>query len=430
MTTALIGFCFVLLLALAGLPIALSMLAVGFVGFAYVVDWMPAMAMTGQIAWETTQNYGLSVLPLFILMGNFLNQGRLSTELYEASNAFVGHHRGGLAMATIIACGGFSAVCGSSLATAATMSKVSMPSMRNYRYADSLAAGSVAAGGTLGILIPPSTVFVIYGILTQSDIGKLFAAGILPGIVAIALYCMAIWLMVRMNAALGPPGARTSWPMRLHALGRIWGILVLFVLVIGGIYIGAFTPTEAAGIGAFGAFLFILLRKDFSWRSLRVVAIETARTTSVMFLVLIGALVFSNFINVAGMSAALGNLLQGLQVAPVVVILAILGIYLILGCVFESMSMVLLTVPVFFPVIQQHGIDAIWFGVLVVIATEISLITPPVGLNVFVIKGIYKEIETITIFRGVMPFVIADLVLVALIVTFPSIALVLPSNMK
>jgi C4-dicarboxylate transporter, DctM subunit len=430
MATALVGFGVVLLLALAGLPIALAMLAVGFAGFAYVVDWAPALAMTGHIAWETTLNYGLSVLPLFILMGNLLNQGRLSSDLYEASNAFVGHHRGGLAMATIIACGGFSAVCGSSLATAATMSKVSMPSMRKYGYADGLAAGAVAAGGTLGILIPPSTVFVIYGILTQSDIGKLFAAGILPGILAIALYCLAIAVVVRIDPTAGPPGARTPWQLRLRALGRVWGIVALFTLVIGGIYIGAFTPTEAAGIGAFGAFLFVLLRNGFSWRMLRDVAIESARTTAVMFLVLIGALIFSNFINVAGMSTALGDFIQGLRVAPLVVIIVILGIYLILGCVFESMSMVLLTVPVFFPIVQQLGIDVIWFGVLVVIATEISLITPPVGLNVFVIKGIYKDIETMTIFRGVMPFVVADMVLVALVIAFPAIALFVPSSMK
>jgi C4-dicarboxylate transporter, DctM subunit len=430
MTISLIGFGLVLLLALAGLPIALSMLAVGFAGFAYVIDWSPALAMTGQIAWETTLNYGLSVLPLFILMGNFLNQGRLSTELYEASNAFVGHHRGGLAMATVIACGGFSAVCGSSLATAATMAKVSMPPMRQFRYADGLAAGAIAAGGTLGILIPPSTVFVIYGILTQSDIGKLFAAGVLPGILAVALFCAAIAIVVRVNPAAGPPGIRASWRERLRALGRIWGIVAIFALVIGGIYVGAFTPTEAAGIGAFGAFVFVVSRTGFSWRSLRAVAIETARTTSVMFLVLIGALVFSNFINVAGMSLALGDFVRGLQVGQVGIILTIIAIYLVLGCVFESMSMILLTVPVFFPIVQQQGIDPIWFGVIVVVATEISLITPPVGLNVFVIKGIYRDIETTAIFRGVMPFVIADFILVGLIIAVPGIATLLPSFMK
>lgn len=430
MTISLLGFGFVLLLALAGLPIALSMLAVGFLGFAWVVDWAPALAMTGQIAWETTLNYGLSVLPMFILMGNFLNQGRLSAELYEASNAFVGHYRGGLAMATIIACGGFSAVCGSSLATAATMSKVSMPPMRNFGYGDGLAAGSVAAGGTLGILIPPSTVFVIYGILTQSDIGKLFAAGVLPGIFAVALFCAAIAVVVRFNPAAGPPGMRTPWNQRLRALGRIWGMLAIFVLVIGGIYIGAFTPTEAAGIGAFGAFVFVVSRVGFSWRALRFVAIETARTTSVMFVVLIGALVFSNFINVAGMSSALGEFVRGLDIGRTGIVLTILLIYLILGCVFESMSMVLLTVPVFYPIVQQHGIDPIWFGVIVVVGTEISLITPPVGLNVFVIKGIYRELDTMTIFRGVMPFVLADFLLIALIVALPEIATWLPSHMK
>jgi C4-dicarboxylate transporter, DctM subunit len=430
MTAALIGFALVLMLSLVGLPIAFSMLTVGVVGFAQISGWSPALAMAGQIAWETTLNYGLSVLPLFILMGNFLNQSHLSRELYDASNAFLGHRRGGLAMATIVACGGFSAVCGSSLATAATMAKVALPSMRKYGYADSLATGAIAAGGTLGIIIPPSTAFVIYGILTQSDIGKLFAAGILPGIMAIVLHCCAIWFLVRLKPALGPPAERASWAARGRALARVWGVVALFVVVIGGIYLGAFTPTEAAGIGAFGAFLFVLLRTGFSWRLLRVVAIETARTTSVMFLVLMGALIFSNFINIAGMSTALGVWIKGVSPSPIVVILAILAVYFVLGCVFESLSMILLTVPVFYPIVQQLGLDAIWFGVLVVVATELSLITPPVGLNVYVIKGLFKEIDTITMFRGVMPFVLVDLVRLGLLVAFPAMALLLPSLMR
>lgn len=429
MTLALIGFGIVLFLSLLGLPIAFAMLAVGFFGFAHVTAFGPAMAMTGQIAYETTINYGLSVLPLFILMGNFLNQARLSSELYDASNAFLGHRRGGLAMATIVACGGFSAICGSSLATAATMAKVSIPSMRKYGYNDGLAAGSVAAGGTLGILIPPSTVFVLYGIMTQTDIGKLFASGILPGILTIVLYCIAIAIVVKVRPALGPPGEKFTWPQRLYALRNVWGVLALFILVIGGLYVGAFTPTEAAGIGAFGGFLFALLRGGLTWSSLLHVTIETARTTATLFMVLIGALVFSNFINVAGMSTALAQWLEGLNVPPLMVIVWILVIYLVLGCVFESISMVLLTVPVFFPIVQHLGFDPIWFGVIVVVATEVSLITPPVGLNVYVLKGVYRDIPTSTMFKGVMPFIGADFVRLTLLVLFPAISLWLPSFM-
>ena len=309
------------------------------------------------------------------------------------------------------------------------MAKVSIPSMRKYGYADDLATGAVAAGGTLGILIPPSTVFVIYGILTQSDIGKLFAAGIVPGILTIALYCAAIWLVVTLHPRKGPPGVRTEWPGRLRALARVWGVVALFILVIGGLYVGAFTPTEAAGIGAFGAYLFVLLRNGFSWRSLMDVSVETARTTAVMFVILIGAIVFSNFVNVAGMSAALADWINGLNVHPLVVVLWILIIYLILGCVFESLSMVLLTVPVFFPIISHLGLDPIWFGVIVVIVTEVALITPPVGLNVYVLKGIYRDIPTGVMFRGVLPFICADVVRLTLIVLLPGLSLWLPSQM-
>lgn len=430
MEIALIGFVAIIALSLVGLPIAFAMVLVGFTGFASVVGWMPALAMSGQIAWDTALSYDLSVLPLFILMGNFLNQARLSGDLYDASNAFLGHRKGGLAMATIVACGGFSAICGSSLATAATMAKVSIPSMRKYGYADSLAAGSVAAGGTLGILIPPSTVFVIYGILTQSDIGKLFAAGILPGILTVVLYCLAIAVVVYFKPALGPRGDKVAWRGRLRALSRVWGVIALFTLVIGGLYAGAFTPTEAAGIGAFGAFLFVLMRNGFSLAAMVSVTVETARTTAVMFAVLIGALMFSNFINVAGLSTALGEFVLGLGLSPVMIIVAIVFIYFLLGCVFESLSMILLTVPIFFPIVQALGLDPIWFGVIVVVATEVGMITPPVGLNVYVLKGVFKDLVTTDIFRGVMPFIGADIVRLVLLIAFPAISLWLPSLMK
>jgi tripartite ATP-independent transporter DctM subunit len=430
MTISLIGFAVLLLLLFLGVPIALGMVLVGFVGFAILIGVDPAMAMTGQIAYETSLSYGLSVLPLFILMGNLINQSRLSEDLYDASNAFLGHRRGGLAMATIVACGGFSAVCGSSLATAATMAKVSMPSMRRYGYADSLASGSIAAGGTLGILIPPSVIMVIYGIMTNTDIGKLFAAGLLPGALAVSLYMAAVWLVTTINPALGPRGERKTMRERLNALKGVYGVLLLFIVVMGGIYAGVFTPTEAAGIGAFGAFVSTVLRRMLTWQGLINSLLESARTTSLMFLVLIGAIVFSNFVNVAGMPRALSEWIIGLNVSPLMVVVWMLVIYFLLGCVLESLSMVLLTVPVFFPIVQQLGLDPVWFGIIVVVAVEISLITPPVGLNVFVLKGVLEDVPTGTIFRGVTPFILADLVRLAILVLVPGITLLLPSFMK
>ena len=410
-----------------------------------------ALANVGQTAFDAAINYELSVVPLFVLMGNFVTRARLSEELYTASNAFLGHRRGGLAMATIVACGGFSAVCGSSLATAATMSKVAMPSMRRYGYDDGLAAGAIAAGGTLGILIPPSVLLVIYGILTQTSIGKLFAAGVLPGIVGVAFYMLAVRAAITLRPALGPRGERTEWPGRLRALRDVWGVLTLFVFVMGGIYGGVFSPTEAAGIGAAGAFLFAVTRRSMDLRGFFDVLMESAATTAMLFTVLIGALVFANFINVTDFPQTLLGIAANFAESPWLVLAAILLIYILLGCVFESLSMILLTVPIFFPLIQEMGpgfvppfwhlldpavgagpgLDptevAVWFGIVVVVITEISLITPPVGLNVFVLRGVLPDVRTTTIFRGVTAYWIADLFRLALIVGVPSLSLLLAS---
>ena len=426
MTTSLIGFGVLLVLVFMRIPIAFAMAIVGVVGFALLVNWDASFALIGQTIFGTALTYELSVLPLFILMGNFVNRAGLSRELYDASHAFLGHMRGGLAMATIVACGGFSAICGSSLATAATMSKVAMPSMRRYGYADSLATGSIAAGGTLGILIPPSVILVIYGILTETSIGKLFAAGVLPGLLGVLCYVGAIRLVIGRKPELGPPAERTDWPGRFRALWGVGGVVVLFVLVMGGIYAGLFTPTEAAGIGAFGAFVFALYRRALTWRILREVLTESARTTAMLFTVLFGALLFANFVNTAGLPSALISLASGFDVPPFVVIAIILAIYIVLGCVFESLSMLLLTVPVFFPLVADLGYDLVWFGIIVVVVTEISLITPPVGLNVFVLRGMLTDVSTGTIFRGVTPFWLADIVRLALLVGIPWISLALP----
>ena len=429
MVDSLIGFAALLALALLRLPIGFGMAIVGFFGFAIYVGWGPALALVGQTTYGTVLNYEYSVLPLFILMGNFVNRAGLSDELYAASHAFLGHLRGGLAMATIVACGGLSAVSGSSLATAATMAKVAMPPMRRYGYADSLATGSIAAGGTLGILIPPSVVLVIYGIITSTDIGKLFIAGIVPGVVSILLYAAAIQIVTRVWPELAPLAERTGWGERLRALRRVWGVLLLFAIVMGGIYGGVFTATEAAGIGASGAFLFALGRRALTLRLLFRVLVESARTSAMMFFVLIGALVFSNFINIAGLPAGLSDWVQSFDVAPIVVILLIAGMYIVLGCVFESFSMMLLTVPTFFPLVTGLGFSPIWFGIFVVVVMEIGLITPPVGINVFVLRAVLPEVSTATIFRGVTPFWITDIGRLTLLIFVPGLAVFLPGLM-
>lgn len=427
--TAAVGVLILLVTILAGVPIAFAMGLSGLAGIVTIIGLKPALAMLGQVAQEAGMSYSLSVVPLFILMGNLVTRAGLSDDLYTASNAWFGHRRGGLAMATVVACGGFSAMCGSSLATAATMAKVSMPPMRKFGYDNALAAGSIAAGGTLGILIPPSVILIIYGLIANQDIGYLFAAGILPGIVGIIGYVLAVSATCAVKPELGPPGERLSFAERIKALSGVWRVLVLFVLVMGGIYAGVFTPTEAAGIGAAGAFAIALIRRALTWSSLFSVLVETAETTAMIFFVLIGALMFSNFVNLAGFPAAMSDWVQGLDLPAAAIMVIILAIYLVLGCVLESLSMVLLTVPIFYPLIQALGFDLIWFGIVVVVVTEISLITPPVGLNVFVLRAVLPDVPTGTIFRGIMPFLAADVVRLGVIVFVPWLSLVLPRLM-
>ncbi|MFM2319991.1 MAG: hypothetical protein RLZZ215_2612 [Pseudomonadota bacterium] len=428
MLVSLVGFAVLLFLIMIRMPIGIAMGLVGFFGFAWLNDWnwTAALSMSARRIIDTSRDYGLTVIPLFILMGNFVTKSGLSHELYRASYAFMGHLRGGLAMATVVACGGFSAICGSSLATAATMSKVSMPPMRKYGYSDSLATASIAAGGTLGILIPPSVILLIYGIMTEQSIRELFAAGFLPGMLGILLYVGAVAWTVWRNPKAGPPGERSSGQQRIEAMKGVWGTLLLFVLVIGGMYVGAFTATEAAGIGAAGAFIIALSRKSINWRTLYEVLTETAHTSASLFFVVIGALIFSNFITRAEFPDYLLQFVQSYNLSPMMVIFMILGIYILLGCILESLSMMLLTVPIFYPLVQSLGFDLVWFGILVVVVTEISLLTPPVGLNVFVLSGVLKDVKTSTIFKGVTPFWIADLIRLTLLTLIPAISLFLP----
>jgi tripartite ATP-independent transporter DctM subunit len=430
MTLSILGFLVLLVLCFLGVPLAISMLLVGAVGFAYVRGWDAAVAMTSQQILDMTMNYGMSVIPLFILMGAFVYRAGLSEELFAAARAWLGHLRGGLAQATIGACGAFSAVCGSSIATAATMAKVSLSPMQRYGYENGFACGTIAAGGTLGILIPPSVPLVIYGILTETDIAKLFIAGVLPGVLLMLMYMGTAWGTVLVD----PQKGRRAEPLpvieRVRSLKNTWAVAVLFLGVLGGMYFGVFTPTEGAGIGATGAFIFMLWRRNSSIRTFKLALVETAHTTAVLLLVGAGALVFNNFLTIAGLTRFLVDWIQALAIPPLGVVLMMCLIYIVLGCIFDSLAMIFLTIPVFFPIIVGLQLDPVWFGIVVAMVVELGLITPPVGINVFVVKALAPGVSTWRIFAGVAPFVLANVACLALIVAFPKISLWLPAFMK
>ncbi|MGH8706770.1 MAG: TRAP transporter large permease [Burkholderiales bacterium] len=430
MTETLVAFAVLLALAFARMPIAFAMLIVGGAGFALKRGWPAAFDQVAQTTFAAGIDYELSVVPLFILMGNFVARAGMSQELFRAAYTFIGHWKGGLAMSTIVACAGFGSICGSSIATAATMSRVAYPPMKKLGYSDKLASASIAAGGTLGILIPPSTIMVIYGIITETNIGRLFAAGVLPGILAVALICVAVRWVVWRDAKAGPAGERSTWAERIAALKGIWGVIVLFALSIGGIYAGFFTATEGAGVGAAGAFVFALARRALTWHVLRDILVESARTTGMLFMILIGALVFANYINFTTLPSDLMGFVEQFSLHPMLVVMSICAIYVILGTAMEELSMILLTVPVFFPLIVALGFDPVWFGILVVVVVEIGLISPPVGMNLFVLSSLLPQVSTPTLFRGVLPFVTADVVRLFILAAFPAISLWLPSVLK
>jgi C4-dicarboxylate transporter, DctM subunit len=427
---ALLGFAAIFALALLRMPLAFSMGLVGVVGIGLTRGWDPAFASTAQVVHETGFAYTLSVIPLFILMGNFVARAGLAHELFAAAYAFIGHFRGGLAHATVAACAGFGAICGSSIATAATMSKVAYPSMKKLGYSDSLATGVMAAGGTLGIMIPPSTIMVIYGIITETNIGKLFAAGVIPGILTALLMMGAIVYMTSKDPEHAPAGKRSTWPERWAALRGIWGVVLLVFVVLGGIYGGLFTATEGAGFGAAGAFIFALARRRLTWKILFQVLVESARTTAMLFTLLIAATVFANFVNFTTMPNDLKEWITHLGLSPVLIITAMMFIYILLGTVMEELTMVLLTIPLFFPIVTELGFDPVWFGVLIVMIVQIGLISPPVGMNLFVINTLLPKVGLGNIFKGCWPFVLVMVFVLGLLIAFPQLSLWLPSLMK
>ena len=430
MIEALLGFAAIFALTLVRMPLAFSMGLVGIAGIGLTRGWDPALASAAQVVHETGFAYTLSVIPLFILMGNFVARAGLAHELFAAANAFIGHYRGGLAHATIAACAGFGAICGSSIATAATMSKVAYPSMKKMGYSDSLATGVMAAGSTLGIMIPPSTIMVIYGIITETNIGKLFAAGVIPGILSALLLMLAVVYITSKDPEHAPPGKRSTWHERWAALRGIWGVVLLVVVVLGGIYGGLFTATEGAGFGAAGAFIFAMARKRLTWKILYQVLVESARTTAMLFTLLIAATMFANFVNFTSMPNDLKDLITNSGLSPIFIITAMMFIYIVLGTVMEELSMVLLTIPLFFPIVTALGFDPVWFGVLIVMIVQIGLISPPVGMNLFVINTLLPKVGLGNIFKGCWPFVVVMIFVLGLLIAFPQLSLWLPSLMK
>jgi tripartite ATP-independent transporter DctM subunit len=426
---AIIGFVVLFVLMLLRVPVGMAMGLVGVSGFAYLNGGGPALKIVGHTSMRTVTDWNFAVIPMFLLMGSFATTSGMSRELFRAGNAFLGHLRGGLGIATIAACGGFAAICGSSVATAATFSRVAYPEMRRYGYPQSFATGVIAAGGTLGIMIPPSTVFAVYGLITEQDVGKLFIAGVVPGILAIAMYMATITAIGVIRPNFLPAGPRSTWRERLEAMRDIWATLILFAFVIGGIYGGLFTATEAAGMGAAGAFIIGVVRRRLSLADIRRSLLEATRTTAAVFTVLIGAILFGYFLTITQTPQNVTAFLTGLGIGKYGVLALIMLMYLVLGCLMDALAMIILTVPIVFPVIVALGFDPIWFGVIIVMTVELGLIHPPVGMNIFVIKSVVEDVKISTIFYGVLPFIITDLIRLVILIAFPIIALWLPSHM-
>jgi C4-dicarboxylate transporter, DctM subunit len=426
---AVIGFLVLFALMLLRVPVGMAMGLVGVTGFGYIVGGAPTLKMIGQTSMRTVTDYTFGVIPMFLLMGAFVTVSGMSRELFRAANTWLGHLRGGLGFATILACGGFAAISGSSVATAATFSTVAYPEMRRYNYPQSFACGVVAAGGSLGAMLPPSTVLAVYGIITEQDIGKLFVAGILPGLLAICMYITTIVIMGLVRPGFLPSGRRAFWKERIASVREVWAPLLLFVFVIGGLYGGVFTPTEAGGMGAGGAFIIGVLRGRLSRKDIRASLLQATRTAAAVFTVLIGALLFGYFLTVTQTPQKITMFLTGLGLGRYGVLALIMLMYLLLGCLMDALAMVILTVPVMFPVILSLGFDPIWFGIIIVMTVELGLIHPPVGMIVFVIKSVVHDVDFLTIFKGVLPFIVTDLIRLTILIAFPIIALYLPSRM-
>jgi tripartite ATP-independent transporter DctM subunit len=430
MTIGILGCVVMTLLLFCSMPVAISMGVVGTVGFALLTTNRAAMAVLSSDLYDTFANYNLTVIPLFVLMGQVAFHAGISGRLFDTANRWMSGLRGGLAMATVGACAAFGAICGSGPATAATMAAVALPEMRKHKYDDALASGTVAAGGTLGMLIPPSVVFIVYGILTEQSIGKLFISGILPGLLMAVLFCGVIYIQCLINPALAPKTARVGWGDRFKSLMGVIETLLLFVFVMGGMFIGWFTPTEGAAMGALGSIIIAVLGGNCSWKMLWTATQETIRTSCMVLVIVAGATIFGHFLAVTGLPTGLAEWLAGLPLPPMVIMALIIFFFLIAGCFVDGLALILLTIPIFYPVVMKLGFNSIWFGVMIVLVTQMGVITPPVGINVYVVSGIDRSLSLQTIFRGALPFLGAIVVTCVMLMLFPSLATWLPSVVK
>ncbi|MCT8973705.1 TRAP transporter large permease [Microbaculum marinisediminis] len=419
---ALVGF------ILIRIPVALAMGIIGFVGYAHYMGFSVSSKMVAGSAFELG-SYMLTVIPLFVLMGNFVASSGLGRDLFRAAYAFIGRMPGGLAISAILASGGFAAISGSSVASAATMAKVSYPPMRSFGYSESFSLATIAAGGTLGILIPPSVVLIIYGILAEQNIAKLFLAGIVPGLLGMVLYTLAVGFVVARDRDAGPRGEYVPWSEKWRALREVWGVIALFVLVMGGLYGGVFTATEGAGIGASGALLLTWIRGAMTLAVLRDAFLGAVRTTGALFPILLGSTILGNFIAMTGAPETLADWIGDIDPHPAMLLFIVVLLYLFLGFFFESFSTLFITMPIILPLIDAAGFDLIWFGIIVVVTIEIGLLTPPFGMNVFVLTSVFRNIAPGPVFRALIPFIVADFIRVALLALFPALVLFLPSQM-
>jgi tripartite ATP-independent transporter DctM subunit len=421
-----IGIVFLIVILFSKFPVAFCMALVGLLGFGYLVSPQAALNIIAKDFYTVFSSYGLTVVPLFVFMGQILFYAGISRKLYDAAHVWLGHYKGGLAMATVGACAGFSAICGSTNATAATMATVALPEMKRFNYSDELATGVVAAGGSLGILIPPSVIFIVYGIMTEQSIGKLFMAGILPGLLLSALFILTIYIWVSMNPKMAPSVEKQNFKLKIKSLSGLIEVIILFVLVMGGLFLGIFTPTEAGAVGALGGVVIPLVRRQLSWQGFIQAVYSSTLTTCMIFMIVAGATVFGHFLAVTTIPSVLSDWVVGLPLPPWAIMIVVMFFFFIGGCFMDALGMILLTIPIFFPVAVALGYDPIWFGVVIVLVTELGVITPPVGINVYVVSGIAKDVPLEIIFKGAVPFVLTLLAYLVIMIIFPQIALYLP----
>lgn len=429
-TVGLIGLGVLIVVLFSRMPVGFVMGLLGVLGFSYVVSWEGGLRIMAKDIFGIFGSYSLTVVPLFILMGQVTFHAGISSRLFDTAYKFIGHLPGGLAMATVVACAGFAAICGSTNAAAATMATVAMPEMRRYNYGMVLGTGTVAAGGSLGILIPPSVIFIVYGILTEQSIGKLFVAGIVPGILLSVLFMLAIYIWARMKPEVAPKGPKTTLKEKFISLTGVGETLALFILVMGGLFLGFFTPTEAGAIGAGGAIAIGFIRRRLSWKSFIQAVVESTRISCMVLVIVAGATIYGHFLAVTRIPYALATGVAELPLPHYMIMAFIIFIYLLGGCFIDALALILLTIPIFYPVVVNMGFDPIWFGVIIVLVTQMGVITPPVGVNVYVVSGVVKDVPLMSIFKGAVPFLIAIIIAAIVLIPFPQIALFLPNLMR